>query len=49
MTKAVEVITFIASVRAAVARLSCNRAASRSAPMRWRQRVSEERSKGSRC
>jgi hypothetical protein len=31
------------------ARLSCNKAASRSSPMRWRQRVIEERSSGCWC
>ena len=40
---------FIASVRAAAARLFCNKACRCSAPMRWRQRVSDERSKASRC
>ena len=30
-------------------RLSCSSAISRSSPMRWRQRVSEERSNGRRC
>jgi len=39
----------IASVRVATARLSCSRATSFASPIRWRQRVSEERSKTSRC
>ena len=36
-----------APVRVAVARLSCSSAFSRSSPIRWRQRVIDERSKGS--
>jgi len=38
-----------APVRVASARLSCTSAASFSWPVRWRQRVNEERSKGSSC
>jgi hypothetical protein len=38
-----------APVRVATERLSWRRATSLSSPMRWRQRVSEERSKGSWC
>jgi hypothetical protein len=38
---------FIASVRVATARLSCNSALSLSAPVRWRQRVSDDLELGS--
>ena len=38
----------IASVRVATARLSCSSAMSFSSPIRWRQRVNEERSNSSR-
>src|SRR5262249_5427182 len=40
---------FIASVRVATARLSCNSALSLSSPIRWRQRVSDERSNTNAC
>src|ERR1700747_1802677 len=40
---------FIASVLTATAKLSCSSACSRSSPMRWRQRESEERSSGNSC
>src|SRR6516165_11766264 len=38
-----------ASVRVATARLSCNSALSLSAPIRWRQRVSDDRSNTNAC
>src|SRR5215475_4986908 len=40
---------FIASVRVATARLSCSSALSLSCPIRWRQRVSDERSNTNAC
>src|SRR5262245_11929570 len=40
---------FIASVRVATARLSCNSALSLSSPIRWRQRVSDDRSNTNAC
>src|SRR5260221_3472496 len=40
---------FIASVRVATAKLSCSSALSFSCPIRWRQRVSDERSNTNAC
>src|SRR5215472_9607204 len=40
---------FIASVRVATARLSCNSAVSLSSPIRWRHRVSDDRSNTNAC
>ncbi len=40
---------FIAPVRVATAKLSCNSACSRSSPIRLRQTLIEERSNGSSC
>jgi hypothetical protein len=40
---------FAAPVRVATARLSWISAISRSSPMRWRQRVRDERSQARRC
>jgi hypothetical protein len=40
---------FIASVRVATAKLSCSSALSFSSPIRWRQRVNDERSNTNAC
>src|SRR5258707_3275159 len=42
-------LVWIAPLRCATERLSCNSAAICSSPSRWRQRVSDERSNGSSC